>query len=122
MLRKYPLRNTTWVKKNLIQKPRCIRSGKNWAEYVIGRLEGMVFEVRRYEFTTTVEDDTRGVPHVLSLAEGKTVIIRPLAFPEREFHLPYTETAIVPACTGRYAIVNVGKSPCKVLKTLVRLH
>lgn len=121
MLRKYPHRNTSWVKKNLIQKPRCIRRGRDWAEYSIGKLEGLVFEVRRYEFATDVEDDTRGVPHVLSLAEGDAVLIRPLAFPERQFNLPFSETAIVPACTGKYAIVNAGKSPCKVLKTLVNL-
>jgi mannose-6-phosphate isomerase class I len=119
MLRKYPQRTTPWVRKNLIQKPRCIRRGKDWAEYVLGKREDLVFEVRRYEFTTAVEDDTRGAPHVLSLAEGDTVVVRPLAFPEKEFHLPFTETAIVPACTGKYAIVNAGEGPCKVLKTLV---
>jgi len=56
---------------------------------------------------------------VLSLAEGDAVVIRPRAFPERAFPLPFSETAIVPACTGKYAIVNPGHSPCKVLKTLV---
>jgi mannose-6-phosphate isomerase class I len=121
MLRKYPHRNTRWVKKNLIQKSRCVRKGKDWAEYAIGSLEALVFEVRRYDFATSVEEDTRGVPHVLSLAEGDAVIIRPLAFPERAFHLPFTETAIVPACTGKYALLNPGNTPCKVLKTLVRL-
>jgi len=119
MLRKYPHRNTNWVKKNLIQEPRCIRKGKDWAEYVLGKRKDLVFEVRRFEFATAVEDDTRGVPHVLSLAEGDTVIIRPLAFPDREFRLPFSETAIVPACTGKYTIVNQGKNPSKVLKTLV---
>ena len=119
MLRKYPHRNTPWVKKNLIQEPRCIRKGKDWAEYVLGKREDLVFEVRRFEFATAVEDDTRGVPHVLSLAEGETVIIRPLAFPDRDFCLPFSETAIVPACTGKYTIVNQGNNPSKVLKTLV---
>jgi mannose-6-phosphate isomerase class I len=119
MLRKYSHRNTPWVKKNLIREPRCIRKGKDWAEYVLGKREDLVFEVRRFEFATAVEDDTRGVPHVLSLAEGETVIIRPLAFPDREFRLPFSETAIVPACTGKYTILNQDNSPSKVLKTLV---
>ena len=119
MLRKYPNRDTPWVKKNLIQKPRRIRKGRDWAEYVLGKREDLVFQVHRFEFATTVLDHTRGVPHVLSLAEGDAVMIRPLAFPEREFFLPFSETAVVPACTGEYAIVNPGKSPCKVLKTLV---
>jgi mannose-6-phosphate isomerase class I len=119
MLRKYPNRRASWVKKNLIQKPRCIRRGKHWAEYVLGKREDLVFEVRRFEFAARIEDDTRGGPHVLSLAEGDAVIIRPLASPQREFTLPFSETAIVPACTGKYAVLNQGRSPCKVLKTLV---
>jgi hypothetical protein len=118
MLRKHPRRNTTWVTKNLIQKPRCIRRGKDWAEYVLGKREDLVFEVRRYEFVHTVYDDTRGTPHVLSLVEGDAITIRPEAFPERAFHLPFSETAIVPACVGKYAILNMDKGPCKVLKTL----
>jgi hypothetical protein len=118
MLRKYPHRRTRWVKKNLIQKPRCIRKGKDWAEYVLGRRKDLVFEVRRFEFATAVEDDTQGVPHVLSLAEGDAVVIRPLACPEREFRLPFSQTVIVPACTGPYTIQNPDKRPCKVLKTL----
>ena len=88
---------------------------------MLGKREDLVFEVRRFEFATAVEDDTQEVPHVLSLVEGDAVVIRPMAFPEREFHLPFTETAIVPACTGKYAIVNSGKNPCKVLKTLVNI-
>jgi mannose-6-phosphate isomerase class I len=121
MLHKYPHRDTRWVKKNLIQKPRCIRRGKDCAEYVLGRRKDLVFEVRRFEFSTAVEDDTQGVPHVLSLVEGDAVSIRPLAFPDREFALPFSETAVVPACTGKYVILNPGKKPCKVLKTLVNL-
>ncbi len=119
MLRKYPHRDTGWVKKNLIQKPKCIRRGKGWAEYLLGGREDLVFEVHRFEFAATVRDDTRGVPHVLSLTEGGPVVIRPMASPERDFLLPFSETTVVPACTGPYTILNRGKKPCKVLKTLV---
>jgi mannose-6-phosphate isomerase len=119
MLRKYPNRNTSWVRKNLIQEPRCVRRGKDWAETALGKRGDLVFEVRRFEFHTTVEEDTEGVPHVLSLAEGRAAVIRPVAWPEKEFHLLFSETVVVPACTGRYTIMNPGKSPCKVIKTLV---
>ncbi len=121
MLRKYPHRATAWVKRNLIQKPRCIRRGKDWAEYVLGRRDDLVFEVRRFEFAHVVQDDTRDVPHVLSLAEGDAVFIRPLEGASGDFRLPFSETAIVPACTGKYEIRNAGKGRCRVLKTLVNL-
>ena len=119
MIRKYPNRNTSWVRRHLIQRPRCIRRGKDWAEYLLGKREDLVFEVHRFEFDTTVEEDTNGVPHVLSLAEGPAVLIRSRQFPKRALRLGFSETAIVPACLGQYTILNQGEGPCKVIKTLV---
>jgi len=119
MARKYPDRTTPWVSKHLIQKPKCIRKGKDWAEYLLGKRDDLVFEVRRFEFASAVEDDTNGVPHILSMVKGEGVCVQSLLFPERKFHLTFTETVIVPACLGRYSITNQGKKPCQVLKTLV---
>ena len=119
MVRKYPYRTNFWVKKHLLQKPRLVRKGKDWAEYLLGKLEELVFEVRRFEFATTIEDDTKGFPHVLSMAKGDGVIIQSKVFPERNFHLKFSETVIVPACLGKYSIINRNNKPCKVLKTLV---
>ncbi len=118
MLHKYPDRTTSWVEKRLIQKPRCIRRGRDWAEVLLGKLDELVFEVHRFEFATTVEDDTKGAPHVLSLVDGEGVLIQSQAFPDRNFRLDYSETAIVPACLGEYSIENQGNNPCKVLKTI----
>ncbi|MDY6967523.1 MAG: class I mannose-6-phosphate isomerase, partial [Spirochaetota bacterium] len=119
MIKKYPNRNTSWVKKHLIQKPRIIRKGKDWAEYIIGKLEELVFEAHRFEFATVVEDDTRWCPHVLSLAKGNSIAIQSQLYPDRQFILNFTETVIVPACFGKYKIINQGNEPCKVLKTMV---
>jgi mannose-6-phosphate isomerase class I len=119
MVHKYPHRTTSWVKNHLIQKPRLIRKGNDWAEYMLGTLKGLVFEVRRFEFATTIDDDTKGSPHVLSMAKGDGVVIQSRAFPERRFHLNFSETVIVPASLGGYSLINRGGKPCKVLKTLV---
>jgi mannose-6-phosphate isomerase class I len=119
MVNKYPHRTTPWVKKHLIQKPRLIRQGKDWAEYLLGKMNELVFEVHRFEFASTVEDDTKGAPHVLSVAKGDGVIIQSQVFPERKFLLNFSQTALVPACLGKYLIINQGHKPCNVLKTLV---
>lgn len=119
MMHKYPHRTTPWVKKHLMQKPRLIRKGKGWAEYLIGKLEGIIPEIHRIEMTTTLEDDTSGVPHVLSLVKGKGATIQSRLFPERRFDLNFSETVIIPACFGKYAIVNRDNKSCKILKTLV---
>jgi mannose-6-phosphate isomerase class I len=118
MVHKYPHRTTSWVKDHLIQKPKLIRKGNDWTEHLLGTIKGLVFEVHRFEFATTIEDDTKGFPHVLSLAKGDGVIIQSQVFPERRFILNFSETVIVPASLGKYSIVNRSDKPCKVLKTL----
>ncbi|MBW2144104.1 MAG: class I mannose-6-phosphate isomerase [Deltaproteobacteria bacterium] len=120
MVNKYPHRTTSWVKKHLLQKPRIIRKGKDWAEYLLGRKKEVVFEVYRFEFATTMEDNTKGLPHVLSMVKGDGVTIQSQVFHERQFHLNFSETVLLPACLGKYTIINRGDKPCKVLKTVVR--
>jgi len=119
MARKYRDRTTPWVNKHLIQKPKVIRNGKGWTEYVIGRLPDIIPQVHRFEFESSVIDHTSGAFHVLSLVKGASVSIQPLLSPERQFTLNFTETVIVPAGLGAYTITNLGKGACKVLKTFV---
>ncbi len=119
MARKYPHRVTPWVKQHLIQKPRLLRKGKGWAEYLIGKLEDFVPEVHRFEIKTCLEDNTDGVPHVLSLVKGEGVIIQSRRVPDRKFDLNFTETLIMPAGLGAYSITNRSRAPATVLKTLV---
>jgi hypothetical protein len=119
MVHKYPDRTTPWVKKNLIQKPKPVRRGKDWAEYVIGRLPDIIPQVHRFEFESSLNDQTDGAFHVLSLVQGESVFIQSLLLPERQFTLNFTETVIVPAGLGKYTITNLGKGTCKVLKTFV---
>ncbi|MDY6935471.1 MAG: hypothetical protein SVZ03_14755 [Spirochaetota bacterium] len=119
MANKYSHRTTSWVKKHLIQEPRLLRNGDDWAEYLIGRLEELVFEVHRFEFVTRIEDDTEGVPHVLSMVEGCAVLIKSICFPERQFDLSFSETLILPSRFGKYEVINLGDKSCKVVKTLV---
>jgi mannose-6-phosphate isomerase class I len=119
MVLKYPGRTTSWVKKNLIQKPRLIRKGKDWTEHLIGKLDGYVPEIHRYEIGSAVTEDTNGEFHILSLVNGSRVVVIPENRPDRQFELPFTETVIVPACTGAYVIVNPEGEPAWVLKTMV---
>jgi mannose-6-phosphate isomerase class I len=119
MVGRYSYRTTRWVKKQLIQRPKCIRRGRGWAEYLIGRLDELVFEVRRFEFVKTIEDDTCGFPHVLSMVDGEGVTIQSRDGRMPAFHLPFSETVLLPADFGGYVLLNSHPKPCRVLKTLV---
>ncbi len=119
MLNKYPHRRALWVKKNLVQKPRLIRKGKGWAEYLIGTLHTYIPEIHRYIIETAAEDNTDGVFHVLSMVKGMGVTIAPRHASKKRFRLKFSETVILPACLGRYRIINQDDAPCTVLKTTV---
>lgn len=114
-------RRTEWVLKNLKQEPRLIREGDGWAEYVLGRRDEMLFEVRRLEFEKSIYDETeeQGTFHALTLVEGESVLVQPQGNPGNQYKLDFPDTLIIPACMGRYNITNLGSKPCKVVKALV---
>ena len=113
-------RRASWVKKNLQQTPTLIRSGEDWAEYLLGRRKDMFFEVRRLEFQKKIEDSTNGVLTILSLVEGENVLIHSKSNQRFKCELQFPDTATIPACFGEFLIVNLGEKPCKVLKALLK--
>jgi mannose-6-phosphate isomerase class I len=106
-----------WVGKYLKQHPRLLRSGKLWAEYLLGKRRDMSYEIHRIEFFRTFEGDTKGKFHVLTLVEGKRALIQCRDNPQRQFEIGFTETVIIPACVGSYLITNLGSNEqCKLTK------
>lgn len=115
-------RSGNWVRKNLKQAPRLIRKGRGWADYLIGTREDMLFEVHRLEFQTKINEktDREKTFHALTLVEGESVIIKSLENPDRQCRLSFPDTLIIPACLGKYTIINCGEKPCKVVKAMVK--
>jgi len=113
-------RRSHWVAKNLKQKPKLVKSGEGWAEYLLGKRKDLFFVVYRLEFVKKIEGETKDKFHILNLVEGDSVFVRAQYYPERKFKLDFSETVIIPACIGRYSIINLGDRPCKVLKILLK--
>ena len=113
-------RVTSWVNENLIQEPRLIRSGDGWAEYIIGEHELLYFSLRRFEFENTIEDNTNGKFHVLTLIDGEKTLIQSLDNPELYFMQNYLDMVVVPANVGRYVVRNLGNQPVCVHKTMLK--
>lgn len=112
-------RRTEWAAKNLKQKPRLIRKGKGWVEYLLGKRKDMFFETCRLEFKKSIEDNTKDKFHILALVEGEKILIQSHRYPERNFELNFSEVVIVPACFGKYSVINLGLRSCKVIKTFL---
>lgn len=113
-------RRTHWVLKNLKQKPRIVRKGKGWAEYLLGSRYDMFFKVHRLEFEKEIQDDTLDEFHLLVLVAGERIKIFPYQYPELSTDLPFSCLAVIPAGVGRYKLIGVGKKPFKVVKVLMR--
>ncbi|OIJ90439.1 class I mannose-6-phosphate isomerase [Streptomyces colonosanans] len=106
------------VARELVQEPRTLRCGDGWREDLLGALDEMFYEVRRYTLDAgaAAGDDTAGRFHVLNVVEGEGVIVETAAGDRHE--LSYGETLTVPAAAGAYRLCATG-SPVKVVKALV---
>lgn len=113
-------KTTTWVKENLVQDPRMVREGDGWAEYIVGEHDLLYFSLRRLEFEKTIEDDTQGKFHVLTLVDGEKVVVHSLDNPELSYTQNYLDVVIVPANVGRYVIENLGNQPVCIHKTMLK--
>lgn len=113
-------RTTSWVQKNLVQQPRLVRKGANWAEYIVGEHDLLYFSLRRFEFEHSIEDNTNGKFHVLTLVDGEKVIVQSLDNPELSYTQNYLDIVVVPANMGRYVVKNLGNQPVRIHKTMLK--
>ena len=105
----------------IVQKPRVAVEGDGWKEIILGENEQLYFSLRRLDFEKICRQDTCGERfHVLSLVDGDQVLVRSVAHPERCFKMDFLDIVCVPADMGEYEIVNLGKEPVMVHKTMLR--
>ncbi|MFE6157690.1 class I mannose-6-phosphate isomerase [Streptomyces sp. NPDC056486] len=107
------------VARDLVQEPHVLRRGDGWREELLGALDEMFYEVRRYalDADAVVGDDTAGRFHVLNVVEGEGITV--LTSAGERHALAYAETLTVPAAVGGYRLQARG-GPAKVVKALVR--
>ena len=99
---------------------KVLREGEGWKELLLGEHEKIFFSLRRLEFDRCIKDDTNGKFNVLVLVEGEEALVYALDNPEHCFLMKYCDMVVVPAVLGQYGIINLGKDPCKVTKTLLK--
>lgn len=76
------------------------------------------YDVHRLEFNRTVEVGMDGSCHVLSLVEGKTVLLETANGLRQRFN--YAETFVIPASAGSYRLTSEAGEWIKVIKTFVK--
>ena len=115
-----PSKRASWVIENLVSKPQLVRAGDTWAEYFLGELKELGIIIHRLEFLKKIFNNTNGKFHILTLVSGEEISIVADSDPRRKLRLRFSETALVPACIKNYELINLGRSPCKVIKVFMR--
>jgi mannose-6-phosphate isomerase class I len=106
------------VKEEHIAKPRIIKEGTDWQVLHLPTHREHIYDVHRFEFKSTVEDETNGSPHIMSLVEGKSVILETSAGMRTRFN--YAETFVIPAGAEAYRLISEDSKPLKVVKTFLK--
>ena len=76
--------------------------------------------MRRLEFEKAIEDNTKGIFHVLTLVDGEKVVVQSVDNPELSYTQNYLDVVVVPANMGRYVIKNLGAQPVCIHKTILK--
>jgi mannose-6-phosphate isomerase class I len=114
----YTHRRKKWVQENLLAKPRLLRKGEDWQEYVLYDGDFFFYNIHRAEFRQQYHFDTQERGYAVNLVEGEQVEVS--AENGRNTRLSYLESMIVPAAAGKVKIENKGERPCKLVLVFVK--
>lgn len=103
------------VTNDLISKPYECAKGEGWHLIHQPTHTRHFYDVHRYEIASgaSVQIQTNGSVHVMSLVEGATVKLHTQSGREASFN--YAETFVVPAAAKQYQLINESNGEIKVI-------
>ncbi len=105
------------VAAELIARSYAIDEGPGWRVMHLPTHPEHFYDVHRLEFTTSVDVYTDGSVHVLSLVEGRQVLLETASGLGQRFS--YAETFVVPAAASHYRLTSENGEALWVVKCFV---
>lgn len=111
------------IQEEFVSNPKIISQGALndgawWQVVHLPTHANHFYDVHRLEFNGSIDVDTFGSCHVLSLVEGQTVRIETANGSLNDFH--YAETFVVPAAAQHYRLTSPDGKAISVVKTFVK--
>ena len=106
-----------WVQDNLVNHGGIVRQGDGWLEKIVGEHDLLYFSLRNLVFENSIEDNTGGYFHVLSLVDGEKVRVESVEDPSLFYEMNTMDIAVIPAHFGPYRIINLGVGVVTIHKT-----
>ena len=106
------------VRRELVSRPVPLAEGPGWKLDHLPTHPDHIYDVHRFEITTSADVETGGACHVLNVVGGEWITLETPHGMRRRFN--YAETFIVPAAAVSYRLTNGGKGPAIVVKTFLK--
>ena len=106
------------VVEELISQPRTLAQGPGWRVIHCPTHRTHFYDVHRLELNASLDVTADGSCHVLSLVEGRQVLLETANGLRQRFS--YAETFVVPAAAGRYRLVSESGEWVRVVKAFVK--